>query len=122
MAKHPGRVVTEDILSSLIGDAISLSHTPINIFSGFKKAGIYPFNPGEVSDRQLAPAKALRKPTITPVPTFTQEQISLFEKRYAEGYDLEDPTCLEYIPSIYFRYSCQQFTYDYIFVSFYVSG
>ena len=58
MAKNPGRVITEDILSSLVGNALAQSHTPINIFSGFKKAGIYPFNPGEVSDRQLAPSKA----------------------------------------------------------------
>ena len=27
--------------------------------SGFKKCGIHPLNPGEVSDRQLAPSKAV---------------------------------------------------------------
>lgn len=37
MAKNPGRVITEDILSSLVGSALAQSHTPINIFSGFKK-------------------------------------------------------------------------------------
>ena len=50
MAKNPGRVITEDILSSLVGNALAQSLTPINIFGGFKKAGIYPFNPGKVSD------------------------------------------------------------------------
>ena len=56
--KNPRRVITKDISSSLIGNALAQSHTPINIFGGFKKASIYPFNPGEVSDRQLAPSKA----------------------------------------------------------------
>jgi hypothetical protein len=60
MAKNPGRVVTEDILAALVSDAFAQTHTPLNILGGFKKAGIYPFNPGEVSDRQLAPSKALK--------------------------------------------------------------
>lgn len=42
MAKNQGRVITEDILASLVGSALAQSHTPINIFSGFKKGGIYP--------------------------------------------------------------------------------
>ena len=88
MAKNPGRVVTEDILASLVGQAFGQSHTPLNILSGFKKTGIYPFNPGEISDRQLAPSSALRK-QAPQVPTFSQEQVALFEVRYKEGYDLE---------------------------------
>ena len=83
MAKHPGRVITEDILASLVRDAFTRSHTPLNILGGFKKAGIYPFNQGEVSDRQLAPLKMLIKPTPE-VPTFSPEQISRFEVQYAE--------------------------------------
>ena len=100
MAKNPGRVVTEDILAALVSDAFAQSHTPLNILGGFKKAGIYPFNPGEVSDRQLAPSKALTKPT-PPVPTFSPEQIALFEVRYAEGYDVQDATYLAW-KSIYY--------------------
>ena len=91
MAKNPGRVITEDILASLVGSALAQSHTPINIFSGFKKAGIYPFNPGEVSDRQLAPLKALT--TQKPV-EFSQEQVKKFERQFTEGYDINDPTYL----------------------------
>ena len=72
MAKNPGQVVT---LAALVGDAFAQSHTPQNILSGFKKAGIYPFNPGEVSNRQPAPLKALMKPTPQ-VPTFSPEQIA----------------------------------------------
>lgn len=90
MAKNPGRVITEDILSCLVGDAFVQSHTPLNILGGFKKAGIYPFNPGAVSDRQLAPSKALSTKPTTQLPTFSPEQNKLFEVRYEEGYNLED--------------------------------
>ena len=31
MAKNPGRVVTEDVLASLVGEAFGQSHTPLNI-------------------------------------------------------------------------------------------
>ena len=54
---NPGRIVTSDKLASLIADAWPLSLTLLNIMSGFKKTGIYPINPGEVIDRQLAPLK-----------------------------------------------------------------
>ena len=95
MAKNPGRVVTEDILAALVSDAFAQTHTPLNILGGFKKAGIYPFNPGEVSGRQLAPSKAPTKPTLQ-VPTFSPEQIAQFKVRYAEGYDVQDATYLEW--------------------------
>ena len=93
MAKNPGRVVTEDVLAALVGEAFAQSHTPLNILGGFKKTGIYPFNPGEVSDRQLAPSMALRKP-MPQVPTFSPEQTAQFEVRYKEGYDVQDTTYL----------------------------
>jgi hypothetical protein len=95
MSKNPGRVVTEEVLANLVGDAISQSHTPLNIFGGFKKAGIYPFNPGEVSDRELAPSKMGIKPT-SQIQTFSSEQIAKFEKQYKEGYDVQDATYLEW--------------------------
>ena len=91
MAKNPGCVITEDVLASVVGIAIAQSHTPLNILGGFKKTGIYPFNPGEVSDRQLAPSKALKKPSAQ---YFSPEQVTLFEQRFEEGYDVSDPTHL----------------------------
>ena len=42
MAKNPGRVITEDILATVVGDVFAQSHTPLNILGGFKKSGIYP--------------------------------------------------------------------------------
>ena len=92
LAKHPGRVVTADILASLVGEAWS---APVNILSGFKKCGIYPLNPGEVNDRQLAPSKAVRPQPATPddtnTPLFSPEQEALYRRRFDEGYDVNDP-------------------------------
>ena len=56
---RPGQVITTAAIASLIHDAWYISFTPLNILSGFKKCGIHPLNPGEVSDRQLAPSKAV---------------------------------------------------------------
>ena len=60
--KCPGRVITSDSLASLIGEAWPQAFTPLNVLSGFRKCGIYPFNPGQISDRQMAPANG-----VTPV-------------------------------------------------------
>lgn len=49
--EKPGRVVTVEVLASLVGRAWSLSLTPVNIMSGFRKCGIYPLNPGQIDDR-----------------------------------------------------------------------
>ena len=95
MAKFPGHVITEEVLASLVGDAFAQSHIPLNILSGFKKSGIYPFNPGEVSDRKIAPSRALTKPTPQ-TPTFSPAQVAQFEARYEEGYDVQDNTYLEW--------------------------
>lgn len=75
IAKHPGRVITEEVLASVVGEAYVQSHTPLNVLSGFKKTGVYPFNPGAVSDRQLAPSKVFQKSDVS----FTPEQIALFK-------------------------------------------
>ena len=102
LTKNPGQVITTDILASLVADAWPHSHTPLNIMSGFKKRGIYPFNPSAVEDRQTDPSKAFRsqKPEDKPQPVgeqpsdpgsplFTSEQKALFKTRF-EGYDLND--------------------------------
>ncbi len=79
--------------------------------SGFRKSGVWPLNPSEVTDRQIAPSTALRFQlpsktdqsltlTIQKVdeneevpgsPLFSREDDILFKKRYEEGYDLDDP-------------------------------
>ena len=106
MSQNPGRVVTVDVIASLVAEAYAASFTPMNIMKGFKKTGVWPINPGEVTDRQIAPSKALcvnYTPQHTPEPQNNQEQSSpltplfspeieaLYQKRYEEKYDIEDP-------------------------------
>jgi len=64
--------------------------------SGFRKCGIYPLNPGEISDRQLPPSHAFVKPAsdlkpVSKLDEITPEQEKLYQKRHEEGYDLDDP-------------------------------
>ena len=109
IARHPGRVITTEILASLVAEAWPCSFTSLNIMSGFKKCGLFPLNPSAVDDRQSAPSKAFRAASNPesvgeadpePVgetisepssPLFTKEQESLYSRRYEEGYDLDDP-------------------------------
>ncbi len=113
LTKHPGRVITTDVLASIVAEAWPHSFTPLNILGGFKKCGVYPINPGAVSDRQLAPSKAIcppKVPTSNPdvpmpasppfapgSPPFTSEQEALYERRFEEGYDLPDPSYMVWL-------------------------
>ena len=106
LAQHPGQVITTDILASLVAIAWPQSHTILNIMSGFKKTGIYPFNPSAVEDRQTDPSRAFRVDDEHPPvsdseqldsPLFTVEQETLFAKRFEEGYDLKDPTYVAWL-------------------------
>ena len=45
---------------------------PVNILSGFKKTGVYPFNPSAVDDRQLTPSTAFQMEK--PIPTGTADE------------------------------------------------
>ena len=47
---RPGKVITTAAFASLVRDAWYNSFTPLNILSGFRKSGVHPLNPGEVSD------------------------------------------------------------------------
>lgn len=60
IAQHPVRVITAEVLSAMVAAAWSLSLTPVNIMSGFRKCGLFPFNPNSVDDRRLTPSKAFR--------------------------------------------------------------
>jgi len=56
MSKNPGRVITEADLAGLVGKAWPLALTPSNLIAGFTKTGIYPLNPGRITDKQKAPS------------------------------------------------------------------
>ena len=59
LAANPGRVITTEIIASILGKAWPVSFTPVNIMAGFRKSGAFPLNPGEVTDRHLAPSKGV---------------------------------------------------------------
>ena len=62
--------------------------------SGFRKRGIYPLNPGQMSDRGSAPSRAfvhLSSDSQLFMEQFTQEQIDLFKTRFEEGFNLDNP-------------------------------
>ena len=109
ISKNPGRVITADILAALVGEAYPVSFTPVNIMSGFKKSGIWPINPGEVTDR-TAPSTAFHIPAQDQTenhsnvadspdssPIFSPELESLFRKRYEEGYNVYDPEYIAWV-------------------------
>ena len=100
--KHPG-CITTDVIAALVGESMPVAFTPLNILSGFKKWGIQPLNPREVSDRSLAPSKAVSvQPSVSKCSVFTPEQEALYEKRYEEGYDLDtDPDYLAWLNTNY---------------------
>ena len=94
--EKPGRVVTVEVLASLVGRAWSQSLTPDNIMSGFRKCGIYPLNPGQIDDRQIAPSKVFSESSEKPstessANQFTEEEQRLYQVRFEEGYNVPDP-------------------------------
>ena len=113
LLNHPGQVITTHNIASLIGKVWPLAFTPVNIMTGFKKAGAFPLNPGVVADHQVAPSLAVNPsckatsdtslnssdPPISPCVSeksssntqFSLEKEQLYQKRYEEGYDLPDP-------------------------------
>ena len=104
LAAHPGRVITSDKLASLVAEAWPFSLSPLNIMSGFKKTGIYPLNRSEVTDRQIVSSKLFQQSQTKSIqdgsasdnPTnnslFLPDKVELYQKRYEEGYDLDDPS------------------------------
>ena len=108
---HLGGVITTDVIASLVAVAWPQSVTPVNIMAGFKKCGAYPLNPGEVTDRQIAPSNifctekdvvslsqtkstgteemnaAADGSDISLTPPSSDDHESLFKKRFEEGYD-----------------------------------
>ena len=91
---NPGRVVTKYQFSSLLSQAWMKTMVPLNIISGFRTCGVYPFNPMAVLDydpctnstENTTDASLNHSKDIT----FTEEQEVRFATRYEEGYDLHD--------------------------------
>ena len=79
--------------------------TAVNIMASFKKTGVYPLNPSEVTDRQKAPkafgltstASNPRKDETSKLCLFSKEQGALYQRRYEEKYDIKDPDYLTWV-------------------------
>ena len=97
LGRHPGRVITTDKLASLVAKAWPNSFTAVNVMSGFKKSGIYPLNPGQVTDQQLAPSKALRPQPQNTETAPTTEHEALYQRRYEEHYDISDTSYVAWL-------------------------
>ena len=57
LAKNPGQVITEYDISGILEKAWPQALSLSNVMSGFCKTGIYPLNPGRISDHELAHSK-----------------------------------------------------------------
>ena len=74
---HPSRVITIYDVSQIIGKGFPISMTCTNIISGFRKTGIFPFNPSifkeddflssAVTDRQALPETLNEQELVEPV-------------------------------------------------------
>ena len=121
LQEYPGRVVTKYQFSELFNQAWSMSMTPGNICVGFKKCGIYPFDPQaiiidgeedgridtekcsastdgiELSDRSKSFGNGKGQPSHNLEEIdFSPEQMELYQRRYDEEYDIPDPQYLRW--------------------------
>ena len=65
LAANPGHVITADAFARLLAQAWPEAVTPVSVMSGFKRCVIYPLNPGEIANCQLAPSRAfVHQPVI----------------------------------------------------------
>ncbi len=92
---HPGMVISKLNVSEHFAEAWLRALTPSNIIAGFRKCGIHPLNRNAIPVVNDAPhsdvdkgEKAGKHQERYPVREFTSEQISLFEQRYKEEYDI----------------------------------
>ena len=97
--KHPDKVITPDVLASLVAEAYPHSIMPLDTRSGFRKCGMYSINPGAVSNSEVASSG---DPSFIPSsPPFTSEQQALHEPWFKEGYDLLDPNYMVWLNITY---------------------
>ena len=69
MLHNPGRTILIHDIGGLLGDYHPKAFTPINIQSGFRVSGIYPFNPDVFGEDDFLPSLVTDRPdpqTATP--------------------------------------------------------
>lgn len=77
MGKHPGMVVTIYDLAYIIGKAFPLAMKSTNIISGFKKTGIFPFNPYIFKDDDFLPSAITDRPEPLPESHIESEESAI---------------------------------------------
>ena len=111
---HPGKAVTKYQFSELLHKAWDKTMTPTVICAGFRRCGVYPFNPQAI-DCSIStdnPEATLTRPSDqqpekendfmengdeNTVTEFSVEQEERFRERFEEGYDLIDPEYLRWL-------------------------
>ena len=113
MQSNPGKVVTKYQFSALLNKAWMLTMTPSNICSGFRRCGVYPFNPNAI-DCSLTSSSSTggecgknkvtvgddggaEEDILEGGNEFSADKDLLFQKRYEEGYDLFDPEYVRWL-------------------------
>ena len=104
---NPSLAITKYQFSGLFKEAWGKTMNPATISSGFRKCGVYPFNPNaidcsvsvanpEASLQEVNKSKSTdqardRKSTIP------SEKAALFQRRYEEGYDIHDDEYIKWL-------------------------
>ena len=106
MFANPNKVVTKFQFSSLFNKAWSKGMSIDNIYAGFKKTGVYPFDPEAIlktfpESSSLADAledgsrssvdnsEDLQESSSSGECQFTPEELNRFEERFNNGYDIQ---------------------------------
>ena len=115
MQSNPGKLVTKYQFSPLLNKAWMLTMTPSNICSGFKKCGIYPFNPNAIkcdlvassdvnndgcggeNDDAGSASDGDEGDNLPNESEFSADKVELFQRRHEEGYDLYDPEYIRWL-------------------------
>ena len=105
--KHPSQVISKLNFCSVFREAWLKAITPENIIGGFRKSGVYPFNPDAVSlvhqkknskdDRSAKEPPTTQVDLAEDVARFSFEQEELYRRRYEECYDFYDSSYVEWL-------------------------
>ena len=117
---NPGKAITKYQFSALLRVAWEKTMMPSIICSGFRRCGVYPFNPhaidcsisrdnpeasltishggeNEMESKKPEDGENSDEQEKSKSTTFSKEQEQLYQRRYEEGYDLMDPQYLRWL-------------------------
>jgi hypothetical protein len=77
LTQHPGRIVTEKEIPELFKNAYGKGGTIKNAVSGFKKSGIFPFNPEIFTEEDFIASELNELPIVADVPHHSLAETSV---------------------------------------------